>query len=301
MIQKLLKSSFKGEGISLYKRIKVSDYDVFCESWDEFKEKVNELTNRPDEPLDKKEWVFRGTLKTHKLETTLERAAKHWKIKLNRLPFIESELIREICRKAFGLGIPMPPRVDSMWWVSLMQHYGSPTRLLDFTYSPYVASYFALEKLLGAPRDRAIVWAFQHEFTKTKDTSITDNQQKDIDRSRLHSLDFLFNPGKKKKPFIYQVNSTYLHDRLIVQQGIFLCPANISRSFMDNLKMMPNKNKEIIKRFILPPDVLKKAMPELHRMNITRYSLFPGIGGLAESIRYRLPYFNDLATHRMNH
>ena len=32
-------------------------------------------------------------------------------------------------------------------WLALMQHYGAPTRLLDFTRSPYVACFFALEEL----------------------------------------------------------------------------------------------------------------------------------------------------------
>ena len=35
---------------------------------------------------------------------------------------------------------------DQLEWLSWMQHFGAPTQLLDFTYSPYVAVYFAFEE-----------------------------------------------------------------------------------------------------------------------------------------------------------
>jgi hypothetical protein len=49
-----------------------------------------------------------------------------------------------------------PPQIgDTFRWLGLMQHSGAPTRLLDFTWSAYVAAFFALETATGD----AAVWA----------------------------------------------------------------------------------------------------------------------------------------------
>jgi hypothetical protein len=48
-----------------------------------------------------------------------------------------------------------PEPDDDFQWLALMQHHGAPTRLIDFTWSPYVAAFFALERTLTD----GVVWA----------------------------------------------------------------------------------------------------------------------------------------------
>ena len=54
----------------------------------------------------------------------------------------------------------LPTNSDSnLEWLSIMQHFGCPTRLLDVTASPYIALYFAIE----IARTDAAVLAFNSE------------------------------------------------------------------------------------------------------------------------------------------
>lgn len=50
-----------------------------------------------------------------------------------------------------------PPKTNYAAWLSLMQHYGLPTRILDWSSSPLVAAYFALEKNRDSEID-ACIW-----------------------------------------------------------------------------------------------------------------------------------------------
>ena len=51
---------------------------------------------------------------------------------------------------------PCPQADDYFGWLFLAQHYGLPTRLLDWTENPLVAAYFAV---LEHPNDDGCIWA----------------------------------------------------------------------------------------------------------------------------------------------
>src|SRR5947207_15545092 len=104
-------------------------------------------------------WIFRGqTSARWDLQTTLERAAIQKNLAfassvahaavltaqaLAYLPNREDWILTQFQRRAHLVMPAPPPREARLDWLAAIQHYGGPTRLLDFTHSFYVATFFA--------------------------------------------------------------------------------------------------------------------------------------------------------------
>ena len=74
-----------------------------------------------------------------------------------------------------------------------------------------------------------------------------------------------------------------MNERLTIQQGLFLCPAQVSTGFEENLQAMGTQGTKI-EKLIFPANLREEILAELNKMNINRASLFPGIDGFAQSL-----------------
>ena len=241
----------------------------------------------------KKGWVFRGQREPKwKLQSSLERACKTFKFPLKDADVIETQLLREFRRKYFHFAGHIPEIDDTLEWLSLMQHYGAPTRLLDFTYSIYVACYFAIEDA----ENNSVVWAINGPWANKCSGAVfrkNSSQQKFLQTDITEKNAKDFNPtfmSSHPKIFACPVNPFRLNERIIIQKGVFVAPGNVKIPFEENLKAMPRWDKpQNILKLIIKKEVREKALESLSNMNISRASLFPGLEGFAQSLRISVP------------
>lgn len=79
---------------------------------------------------------------------------------------IELELMQHFRQRAMHFDIPaLPETADTLGWWELMQHHGAPTRLMDWTASPFVAIWFALDGHQDGDGDMAL-WMYDRANVK---------------------------------------------------------------------------------------------------------------------------------------
>jgi hypothetical protein len=93
------------------------------------------------------------------------------------------------------------------------------------------------------------------------------------------------------RQFVLAEKPTDLHERLIVQQGVYLCPGDVRASFVRNLAAMrgwENAANVVKLRLSLDRSELQLLKRRLDRMNITSAELFPGLDGIVRSLKESL-------------
>jgi hypothetical protein len=233
-------------------------------------------------------WLYRGHRHFHwNLETSLERYCNRQDVSSHDIPRLERLIIREFKRAYHEFGAQSPDNAAHMEWLALMQHHGAPTRILDFTYSLYVAVYFALEDASGD----AAVWAINPGWAAKQSRALADGKA-GADRigRRWHCSqdEQIFESLFVSPPFVRMVcplNPFLLNDRLRFQLGAFLVPGDVTCSFANNLEALPDHDRsENVYRLKLSAEMKREALRQLFLMNVTRASLFPGLDGYAQML-----------------
>jgi hypothetical protein len=263
-------------------------------TWPEFVQQVSTLGS---------EWVFRGDLESGTLVSALERACQSWGVPLERGPAVERQLMREFQRhpEAHGLGLADD---DDLSWYAAMQHYGTPTRLLDWTYSPFVAAHFAFDALLSAlpcadtaVPPRAAVWALDtRALSRAVRQVLSEEDWALYQRKDSSAFSALYVDHDPPLRIVGAVNPVRLHERLSLQQGVFLCPGDARCRWVENLHALPIDDlNRALRLLVLDLPVLEPAFRDLARMNVTARSLFPGLDGYARSLLHRFRTLADQA------
>ncbi len=190
-------------------------------------------------------FIFRGQSNSEwGLNTSLERTISKFKLHTYNKDYTTDErwMLHEFKRKSHlylnhNLGIN-----DHFEWLAIMQHHGAPTRLLDFTYSIFVASYFAV---IDSNTDAAI-WAINRHIVRD---NLVDNynlnyKKREILKDEVNNIHIEFansfinrkySSGYKYPSTVIPLEPKLLNERLSRQQGLFLMPSNPTVDFIDNL------------------------------------------------------------------
>jgi len=222
------------------------------------------------------------------LESSLERELDRLGLPLENLPEVEEMLLREFRRNFFRYSQYQPWDIDRTEWIAYMQHHGTPTRFLDWTYSFYVALFFALDKV--RVNTKSAIWAVDHDACWT---IVVDKLPKVIPKLEdndkdSEALDMVLSSNEE---LVCPLNAFCLNERLAVQQGIFLAPCapkiEFQQCFDSTFATCPDKWKKI--EIECSKEFLQKSLSELQRMNVGATSLFPGLDGFCRGISEKIP------------
>jgi len=236
-------------------------------------------------------WIFRGHRSADwELSTTLERYALGASLR----DFERRSMAAFQARAHQFLSAQLVP-VDQVEWCALMQHHGGPTRLLDWTYSPYVALFFALEEPSTSTDASHALWALHSSATENElsdrgpfwpGQGPSHHRRRGDGSVSLSEFDRLL--AEDLAPGVRLVAPTREAGRLVNQQGVFLVATDLRLPFMANINAAAatrSDQKNFCKLLIDSYRRVDLLLFLEERLNISRATLFPDLDGFAASLK----------------
>jgi hypothetical protein len=245
-------------------------------SWRELDEAIADSSWCPHPPRVHSTLVWRGLARSsYSNVSSLARLSEDY-------PRLERHLVRNF-RKYAHREAPGPTTWD---WLSLAQHHGLPTRLLDWTFSPLVALHFATASW---PDDEAMLLAvdcegaheqlpstlhaaYEREGSLVFTTQMLADLAPDLER---------FDELTEDEPFVVFFEPPSLDER-IVNQAAVLSAMSDARCHMEHwLETQP----DLWRAWRIPAAVKAEVRDRLDQAHVNERVLMPGLDGLAAWLR----------------
>jgi FRG domain len=244
-----------------------------AQSWNEVDDWISDRgwARAPHEP--RATVVYRGVSVTgRRLESGLLRRGEDYAQR-------ERFLLGAFRRYAYRQG-----RTDwSDWeWLALAQHYGLPTRLIDFTFSPLIALHFATVSNAG---EAGQLWAVDYQQVHEKlpeqlsdplrqgRSSLFGTEQLAAAAWRLSDFDRMGADGH----FAVFWEPPALEERIVNQSAVFCAMSSPTARFDDWLDAHSDAGRVLR----LSEEAKAEARERLDHAGITERLLFPDLSGLA--------------------
>jgi hypothetical protein len=251
--------------------------------WSELNEVLFQDTWRSDIQRFRSTFAYRGVgVENWPLTNSLSRLGKPYKN-------MEQNLLKQFKKYAQ----PHVVERDTEWhWLSVAQHYGLPIRLLDWTYSPFVALHFATSELEYFGEDAA-VWKVNYSDVH----ALLQNAQKSSLEelgARIFSIDALAKTIEslealdKLKVANFDAAIFFeppaIDDR-IVNQFAYFSVLSDPRLSMDEWLERSQADSVNYTKVIIPSGLKWEIRDKLDQSNITERVLMPGLGGLCSWLK----------------
>lgn len=228
--------------------------------WSTFQDRVDECVENP------RRFVFRGQSAPWRLRTAFHRTSRKdlWRYWHDDIPRIRGAVVGKT-NQHFRFGKPE----EMGAFLHLLQHYGFPTPLLDWTYSPYVAAFFAYASARPEINHDKPVRIFMFD---------AQEWQKDFQQVLHVTL---------CQPHFSLIEPLALgNDRALPQQSL----ASITN--LDDVERYirwreKEEKKTYLRVFDLAAEDRLDVLARLSLMGISPGSMFPGIEGVCREFRER--------------
>jgi len=258
---------------------KITSNDVVIESWAQLVEEVYHDAWKPDLGRFRSDYAFRGLSDcTYRLENSFLRNS-------GDRPELEYHILRNF-RKYARTSEPNLTNTQLRSLV-LAQHHGLPTRLLDWTFSPFVAMHFATSNTEKFDID-GVIWKI--DFVQVN--SLAPKPLKDLlskEKCNAFTVEMLESEFKNLQKFDETIGKGHviffeppsIDDRIVNQFALFSIMSD-GTSVLDEWLM---KHPEVYRRLIIPASLKWEIRDKLDQSNITERVLFPGLDGLASWLK----------------